>query len=280
VAASVIASSWLGTQAPLYVGRAFDHILSPERNVATLLALVLGLLAVRLAQFVFNVLGNVSNEFLAKRLERDSRDELYLSLLSKSQTFHSRQRTGDLMARATNDVRQLNFMFSPGLRLILSSMMSAVMPIAVIGTIDRQLLVVPVVFLVVLGFTIRDYSRQLNPVAEAQRSQFGAMNARLAEAISGIEVVKANAQEAQEHRRFGIDASRFRDLFVRQGEIQARYVPLLVYYVMLPMAFLHAIYLYSQRAITVGDIVAFMGLLGILEFPTFISWPVPAACLS
>jgi len=271
VAASVIASSWLGTQAPLYVGRAFDHILSPERNVATLLALVLGLLAVRLAQFVFNVLGNVSNEFLAKRLERDSRDELYLSLLSKSQTFHSRQRTGDLMARATNDVRQLNFMFSPGLRLILSSMMSAVMPIAVIGTIDRQLLVVPVVFLVVLGFTIRDYSRQLNPVAEAQRSQFGAMNARLAEAISGIEVVKANAQEAQEHRRFGIDASRFRDLFVRQGEIQARYVPLLVYYVMLPMAFLHAIYLYSQGAITVGDIVAFMGLLGILEFPTFIS---------
>ena len=44
-------------------------------------------------------------EFLAQRVERDARDELYVSLLGKSQTFHGRQRIGDIMARATNDVR-------------------------------------------------------------------------------------------------------------------------------------------------------------------------------
>jgi ATP-binding cassette, subfamily B, bacterial len=41
-----------------------------------------------------------------------------ISLLGKSQTFHNRQRVGDIMARATNDVRQLNPMMNPGVSLI------------------------------------------------------------------------------------------------------------------------------------------------------------------
>jgi len=52
-------------------------------------------------------------ETLANRLERDTREELYASLLGKSQTFHDQQRVGDIMARATDDVRQLNFTISP-----------------------------------------------------------------------------------------------------------------------------------------------------------------------
>ena len=55
-------------------------------------------------------------EVTGQRLERDAREELYVSLLGKSQTFHNRQRVGDLMARATNDVRQLNMMICPASR--------------------------------------------------------------------------------------------------------------------------------------------------------------------
>ena len=50
---------------------------------------------------------------LAQRFERDAREELYVSLLGKSQTFHNRQRVGDIMARATNDVRHAEPMSSP-----------------------------------------------------------------------------------------------------------------------------------------------------------------------
>jgi ATP-binding cassette subfamily B protein len=134
-----------------------------------------------------------------------------------------------------------------------------------------ELLLVPLVFTVGLGLTIWHYTRQLNPVASAQREQFGKLNAGLAETISGIEVVKANAQEAQEQRKFAREAGLFRDLAVRQGEIQARYLPLLVYSVALGLAFLHAMLLYLRGEITVGNIVAVMGLWGALQFPTFIS---------
>jgi ATP-binding cassette subfamily B protein len=270
VVMSVIASA-LAAQAPLYMGHAFDNILSPQRSLSTLLRLSLIVLGLNLGQALIGVVRNVFNELLAQRMERDSRDELYVSLLGKSQTFHSRQRIGDLMARATNDVRQLNFMFSPGLRLIFSSLMSLVMPIAAMGSITPKLLLVPGIFVVGLALTVWHYTRQLNPVAEAQRRRFGEMNAGLAEAISGIEVVKANAQEQQEQARFNANARHYRDLAVRQGEIQALYLPLLLYYVMLGFGFMHAMLLHVRGTITVGDVVAFMGLWGALQFPTFIS---------
>lgn len=264
-------ANWLTSQAPLYGGRAFDHVLSPDANVRTLLTLSLTILGLLLGSALTNALRSVVTEFIAQRMERDAREELYVSLLGKSLTFHSQQRIGDLMARATNDVRQLNFMFSPGLRLILSSAMSLVMPIIAIGSIDTALLMIPIVFCVLLALTVWHYTRQLNPVAEQQRQQFGKMNAGLAEAVSGIEVVKANAQEEQEQIRFSRDASRFRDLFVRQGEIQARYLPLLVFYIMLAGAFAQALVFFAQGRLTLGDVIAFMSLLGLLQFPTFIS---------
>jgi ATP-binding cassette subfamily B protein len=266
-----VVANGLNSQAPLYIGRAFDHVLSPERNVRTLLTITLGVLGFRLGTALLDVLRSILGEFISQRLERDARQELYVALLGKSLSFHSRQRIGDLMARATNDVRQLNFMFSPGLRLILSSLMSLIMPIIAIGSIHPALLIIPLIFCVLLALTVWHYTRQLNPVTEEQRRQFGVMNAGLAEAVSGIEVVKANAQEGQEQGKFGQDARRFRDLFVRQGEIQARYLPLLVYYVMLAAAFMHALFLYAQGTLTVGNVIAFMGLLGLLQFPTFIS---------
>jgi ATP-binding cassette subfamily B protein len=264
-------SNWLGSRAPIYMGQAVDHVFSPDRSLNRLATLSLIVLGLRMGTAVINMLRSIFSEFIAQRLERDAREELYVSLLGKSLTFHSRQRIGDLMARATNDVRQLNFMFSPGVRLILSSLMSLIMPIIAIASIDVELLIVPLIFCVALALTIWDYTRRLNPLAEEQRRQFGKMNAGLAEAVSGIEVVKANAQEEQEQQKFFENADKFRKLSVRQGEIQAWYLPLLVYYIMLAAAFMHALFLYARGGLTIGQVIAFMSLLGLLQFPTFIS---------
>ena len=105
----------------------------------------------------------------------------------------------------------------------------------------------------------------------AQREQFGEMNAGLTEAIAGIEVVKANAQERREWRKFVGDARRFREIFVEQGRIQAEYWPMLVFSVCWAGAFLHGLLLWRQGVVTLGQVVAYIGLVGTLEFPTFIS---------
>ncbi len=255
----------------VYVGQAFDLITQPTWTNRALLAVGLSVLASASAQGVTGLLRNFAVSFIAQRIERDARDELYISLLSKSQTFHGRQRIGDIMARATNDVRMLNAMFSPGIMLITDSLMGLVIPTIMIGFLNPRLLLVPAIFTVLLVITVYDYNRRLKPVSVAQREQYGQMNARLAEAIAGIEVVKANAQEQEESRRFAHDARTFRDTFVKQGVIEARYWPILVFGLAYAACFLHGLSLWQRGGITLGEVIAFVGLFSALRFPTFIS---------
>ncbi|MBN1285176.1 MAG: ABC transporter ATP-binding protein [Anaerolineae bacterium] len=257
----------------LYIGKGFDVIAQPGWTQDALMGIVLGVLFAALVQGVTGLVRNYTVEILAQLIERNTRDELYVSLLGKSQTFHGRQRVGDIMARATNDVRQLNFMFSPGVMLIMDGATGIVSPVVMIGFIHTDLLLVPGIFLALLAITIYDYNRRLSPVSEAQREQFSVMNAGLNESIAGVEVVKANAQEGYEWQKFTQNARAFRNYFVKQGEIQAFYLPMLMFSLCWAAALLHALAVWDggNGPITLGEVVSFMGLMGTLRFPTFVS---------
>ncbi|MER6512399.1 ABC transporter ATP-binding protein [Nonomuraea sp. NPDC001636] len=262
----------LNALVPQLTGSAFDAVLGGRGTPAAALGLVaLALLAVVSARGLFDLVARLSSEMLAKRLERDARDELYAGLLGKSQTFHNRQRVGDLMARAANDIRQLSIMISPGVDLIVDSGLTGLVPLVFIAAIDPRLLLVPVVFGVLFAFALRHYMGQLNPVATRMRDEFGDLNAGLSQAVRGIEVIKVTAQEEQERLRFRADARRYRDSFVRNGLVQARYLPTLLFACAMAGALWHALVLHAAGAITIGDLVAFMGLMGMLGFPTQIS---------
>jgi ATP-binding cassette subfamily B protein len=262
----------LNSMVPTLTGVAFDAVLTDRGDRANSLAIVsLSLVIVVVLRGVLDLAARLSSEVLSKRLERDARDELYVSLLGKSQTFHNRQRVGDLMARAANDIRQLSFMVNPGIDLIVDSGLQGIIPLFFIAFIDPRLLLVPLLFVVAFVFALRRYMRQLSPVSTEMREQFGTLNAGLAEAVRGVEVIKVTAQEEQERRRFEINAGRYRDAFVRNGLIQARYLPTLLLAVAMAAALWHALVMYDAGDLTIGDVVAFMGLMGLLGFPTFIS---------
>lgn len=267
----IIGQNTLNSTVYRLVGQAFDKMLepSPDRHALTVITGVL--LAVVIVRSLLDLFASMGGELLAKRIERDARDELYLSLLGKSQTFHNRQRVGDLMARAANDVRSLNDMIAPGLSLITDSMTALVTPIVFIAFLDWRLLLMPAFFVVGFFFTVRRYVANLQPVSIAMRANFGAMNAGLNEAVTGIEVVKSTAQEDQEQAKFIKNARAYRDAAVRQGVVQSRYLPTLVLGVTLAGALLQGIWMVTRGELTVGELVTFFGLMSLLRFPTFIS---------
>ena len=256
---------------PVLIGQAFDLILSPAPDTDLLLWLALLVLASGLARGALQLISSWSLELLAQRLERDAREELFISLLGKSQTFHNRQQVGDIMARATSDVRQLGMMINPGIGLVLPSALTLVVALISIGARWPVLLIVPLLFVAGFVVALRDYMRQLAPVAGALRGQNGRLNAGLAEVIGGVEVVKAYAQEEAERARFAANAQAYRDSFVTQGRVQGRYLPLLLLGLASGLALGHALLLFQAGALTVGDVVTFMGLVALLRFPTFIS---------
>ncbi|HVO42422.1 MAG TPA: ABC transporter ATP-binding protein, partial [Aggregatilineales bacterium] len=214
---------------------------------------------------------NASAEMLGQSTEREVRQELYANLLSKSMTFHGMQSVGDIMARATNDVHELNLMLNPGVNLVVGSLMFMIFPILFSPTIRFPLVVAPGLFTIGYAITVTIYTRQLRQVTEDVRARFGDMNARLAESIDGIETVKGASQEHAEVEIFDYNATAFRDAFVRQSDIEARFIPLLLLGIATGGAFLHALVLYRAGQMNVGEVVQYMGYMSLFGFPVFTS---------
>ena len=259
----------LAAVVPILVGQAFDSVSASPADL-TGLGRAAALIAVsQLARGGLQLIRNFSAEVIGQRMERDTRDELYISLIGKSMSFHDLQPTGEVMARATNDVREVNLMFNPGVNLVVGSANFLLMPLFFAPPIHSQLILAPLIYLAAYVVSVWSYLHQLNPAAERVRRSFGQMNAALAESIEGIETVKGAAQEERESQRFLRLVMRWRNAYVAQGDIEAFFIPLLLLGLVQAGGLLHSLLLFRAGAIDIGDVVAYNGLLLLFGFPTF-----------
>lgn len=261
----------LAAAVPVFIGNAFDAALASPANLAAIGSAALAIIISQTVRAFLQLGRNFSSAVIGERLERDMREELYLNLLGKSMTFHDLQPVGDTMARATNDVHEINLMVNPGLNLVIGSANFLLMPLLVAPRFHWQLIIAPIFFLVAYGLALVRYLNVLRAIADRVRRAFGIMNSRLAEAIDGIELVKGAAREEEEIGRFQQNAGEYRDGAVAQGRVEARFLPLLLLGLTQAGGFAHALWLFSLDQIAVGDVVAYMGLLSLFNFPTFVS---------
>ena len=253
------------------VGEAFNVVSAAVFDNKALIGITVVILICSVGRGVLQFSRNFGFEFVAQRVERAVRRELYTSLLGKSMTFHNLQPVGDTMARATNDVREVNFLFSPGLNMVVGSLTFLIFPVIAAPRYDIQLVIVPAVFIVLYFFTLRIYMRGLAPITEEVRESFGALNIRLAESLDGVETVKGSARELAEIALFKQNVKRYKDASVEQGRKEARFLPLLLYGIALAAGLLHALLLFRAGRIDIGEVVGYFGLLLMLDFPTFAS---------
>ena len=274
----------LAAVVPIMVGDAFNQMLRPNPDVSFLLPLALILGGSQIVRGLLQFGRNFGAELIAQKIERNIRDELYISLLGKSMTFHNLQPVGDTMARATNDVREVNYMFSPGFNLVIGSAMFLVMPFIFIFLPDffpeyyagqklfhPAMILAPAFFAISYIIALWHYLWKLSPITDDVRNSFGTMNTHLSEALDGVETMKAAAQEDAEINRFAANAQRVRAAFVRQGDLEARFLPNLLLGITYAIGLVHALLLIRDGLIDLGGVVAYFGLLRMLEFPTFVS---------
>ncbi|MCB2203051.1 ABC transporter ATP-binding protein/permease [bacterium] len=266
-----IGNAALASVVPIYIGKAFNEILKtpPSLPLIGRYAIIIG--GSQIIRGLLQFGRNFGFEIIAQKIERMVRQELYVNLLGKSMTFHNLQSVGDLMARATNDVREVNYMFSPGFNLVVGSLNFLFIPLFVGPTYNAALILTPLAFIILYVFALWHYLTILNPITGNVRGTFGQLNSRLAEAIDGVEVVKGSAQEDAEIERFSENAIAYRDASVRQGDVESRFLPMLLMGITLGVGLLHALILLQQGLINIGDVIAYFGTLSLLGFPTFVS---------
>ena len=261
----------LAAAMPVFIGIAFNAALADPPDMERIALAAVVILASQVSRSVLQLGRNFASAVIGERVERDSRQELYLSLLGKSMTFHDLQPVGDTMARATNDVREMNLMLNPGVNLVVGSANFLIMPLLLAPRYDPQLIAAPLFFIIGYVLALARYMNILSAIADRVRRSFGVMNARLAEALDGIEMVKGSAQETAEIARFQVNAREYRDATVAQGREEAKFLPLLLLGITEALGFAHALLLLQAGRIEVGDVVAYVGLLGLFGFPTNIS---------
>lgn len=272
MAIGAFSNAALAAVVPYLTGVVFNEISNPGPDPLEIIAgAVVLVLVSQSVRAVLQFMRNISSEVFAQRIERDVRDELYASLLGKSMTFHDSQPVGEIMARVTNDVRELNLMMNPGVNLVIGSGMFLLIPFFSVPSIHPQLLLVPLIFVVLHVIVQVRLVKTVHPIAEKVRSSFGHMNSRLAEALEGLQVVKGTAQEEAEQKRFNKLADIVRDYAIAQGEAEARYLSNLLFPLALAFGFLHAVLLQRAELINTGDIVNYMGQLLLFGFPVFTS---------
>jgi ATP-binding cassette subfamily B protein len=271
VLAGAFGNAILAAAIPVFVGDAFDAVTASPPEISALGRLAVLIFISQAVRSVLQLARNFGAELVAQHMERNIRDELYSSLLGKSMTFHSLQPIGDTMARATNDVREVNYMFSPGFNLVIGSGAFLIVPLFVAPRYDPSLIITPLIFLIVYILSLWQYLHELRPITGAVRKTFGKMNERLAEAIDGVETVKGAAREEAEIQLFRSNAGAYRTHYVRQGYVEARFLPLLFMVFTQAFGLLQAMLLYRQGVLSVGDVVAYFSLLLLFQFPTFVS---------
>src|SRR5271157_1552 len=216
--------------------------------------------------------GNLIRELLAQRLERETRKEFYVNLLGKSQPFHDEQRIGDIMARTAEDVRLLNFLVSPALTIIIDASINMGIPfILILLNYPWQLVFVPGVFAIVFIFATRKYIRDLTIPTQQIREEFGNMDATINETLGGIDVVKSLVREVEEKRKYTEHAQKYRENMIKEGYLEARYIPLFMIAVTATAGLVHGIILYQAQAMLIGQVIGYIGLLLNLRYPTYVS---------
>jgi len=137
----------------MLIGQGLNAVLMSPPDLDLLLQIALWIAISQVVRGGLQLARNYSAEMLGQRLERQNPRRTVPEPARKSMTFHSLQPVGDTMARATNDVREINLMFSPGFNLVVGSANFLLAPLLLAPRYDPSLVLVPALFILAYAFS-------------------------------------------------------------------------------------------------------------------------------
>ncbi|MFL6256532.1 MAG: ABC transporter ATP-binding protein, partial [Pyrinomonadaceae bacterium] len=197
----ILASVVIGVLEPIYVGRAVDSLSSgPTWATITLFAFII--IGVRVVSGVFLYLQRNILIGMSRHVEYDLRQDFYAHLQKQPLTFFQEHRTGDLMARATNDLAAVRQLAGPMVMYTLQTVFVVLIILPLMLRISVRLTLLLFVTMPLVSLTVKYFGQQVHVRFEKIQEFFSHITARAQENISGVRVVRAYAQEDAEVEAF------------------------------------------------------------------------------
>ncbi|EOU9550420.1 SmdA family multidrug ABC transporter permease/ATP-binding protein [Cronobacter dublinensis] len=255
---------------PKVVGYVVDGVTQGHyttRQVLLWIGLLVAIaIVVYLLRYVWRVLLFGASYQLAVELRRD----FYHQLSRQHPEFYLRHRTGDLMARATNDVDRVVFAAGEGVLTLVDSLAMGCAVLIVMSTqISWQLTLLALLPMPVMAIVIKRYGDQLHHRFKAAQAAFSSLNDRTQESLTSIRMIKAFGLEDRQSALFAEDARDTGVKNLRVARVDARFDPTI--YIAIGMANLLAIgggsWMVMRGTLTLGQLTSFTMYLGLMIWP-------------
>ncbi|MBT2685814.1 ABC transporter transmembrane domain-containing protein [Bacillus sp. ISL-37] len=257
---------------PKIVGMAIDAIQIGSMNQNLILKYIGGLLLITVVSYFITYIWMYQLFGGAFLIERKLRTRFMKHLLKMTPTFFERNRTGDLMARATNDLKAISITAGFGVLTLVDSSIFMLTILFTMGFfISWELTLVSIIPLPIMAFLVNIYGKKIHSKFTSAQDAFGELNDRVLESVSGVRVIRAYVQEKS-------DESRFHDLTedvyrknVEVAKIDSLFEPTIK--ILVGMSYLiglgYGAFLVFQQKLTLGELVSFNVYLGMLIWPMF-----------
>mgnify|MGYP001950990141 CR=1 FL=1 len=153
------------------------------------------------------------------------RKALYRKLQYLPFRYYDNAHTGDLMSRLTADVEGFRFFLSFGFSQLFNFILIVSFSLVIMFSYSVPLAVVTLLMTPFLAVTVYSFDKKVHPAFRAIRKSMGRMNTRVQENVSGMNTVKAMAQEAKEIERFEWNNTDYKDKQIYTSTLWAKYFP-------------------------------------------------------
>ena len=256
---------------PLVIRRAVDD-LRQGVTVHKLWVSAVLLLAVAVSKGVFQFLTRAIVIGVSREIEFDLRNDLFRHLEGLSYSFYQRTRTGDIMARATNDLNAVRMLLGPAIMYSANTIVFTAGALAFMLSISPKLTIYAFLPLPVVSIVVQYFGRRIHERFERIQAMFSDISARAQENFSGVRVVRAYVQEEPEIAGFESSNREYISRSLKLVRLMGMLWPTLE--TMLGLAIVLVLWLGGREVlggrITVGDFVAFN------TYMVQLTWPVIA----
>jgi len=274
--AAILAKVVVGMAAPLLVGHAVDAF-RRETSASTLLGYGGVLILVALIQGVFSYLQRMVLVGVSRDIEFDLRNEYFAHLERQPPQFFHQRYTGDLMARATNDLQAVRMICGPAVMYAANTVFEAAGALFFMARIHWSLTLLALATMPFVAFATKLFGERIHRHFERVQDRFSALSARVQENFAGVRVVRAYAREDEEQRAFAEVNREYLQANRRLIRWSAAFHPLLQ--MLIGLGFATVLWYGGQLAlrgrITVGEFVTFNLFLGKLVWPMIaVGWVI------
>jgi ATP-binding cassette subfamily B multidrug efflux pump len=262
---------------PYILRLAVDDLAGGPFALAALLRYGAAILLAALAGGLFGFLQRMLIAGVSYRAEYDLRLALFAQYTRLDQGFYGANHTGDLMARATNDLSAVRQLMGPGINGTASAVLTFVAAAALMLAVSVPLALVVLLLMPISTLVFVLVGRRMREVFTSVQDQFGSISTRAQENFSGIRTIKAYAQEEAEIAVFAGDNRRYRELNLRYVRLSGALWPLMSLCLgsVAALVLLIGGRMVAAGTMTVGELVQFNAYLGLLSFPMImLGWTV------